>query len=542
MRDKISQYLQQHLSGEVMTSKDALDYFSMDASVFSIRPKVIVYPRNTNDVRKTARFTWQLAERGHVIPMTARGKGTDWAGAAIGEGILIIFPAHMNKILELDKETVVVQPGTNYAKLEQALHTHYRFLPPFPASVEYSSIGGAIANNASGEKSLKYGDTRKYTKGLSVVLANGELIETKPLNKRELSRKKGLTTHEGAIYRGLDTLIDDNQHLISKLDDLKVSKNTAGYALNKVKTKGGFDLTPLMVGSQGTLGIVTQALLATEPFNPTTSLGVGLFKKLDDVLEAIEKIRPLDPSAIEIVDENLLNFAKDNQPAHLPEIVSESIPKYALLIEFDDVKEGGQRKKDKKLKNIFEEYCYEYEITQDENEKDELWKIRHAAAVIIWQNIGNTKAVPGVEDGIVPMENFAEYIQKARAIFKKHNLNIAMWGHGGDGNIHLKPFLDLSSVGDKQRLFKLADDYYSMVLKLGGSTSAEHNDGRMRAPYLPEVYGQEVYELFEKVKKLFDPYGTLNPGVKLNTDKKSLTKIIRKQYSLNHLYDHMPRT
>jgi len=177
LRDKISHYLQQHLVGEVMTSKDALDYFSTDGSVFTIRPKVIVYPRNTNDVRKVARFTWQLAERGHIIPTTARGKGTDWSGAAIGEGVILVFPAHMNKILELDKDHVVVQPGAIYAKVEQSLHTHYRFLPPYPASLEYSTIGGAVANNSAGEKSFKYSDTRKYTKSLNVVLANGELIE-----------------------------------------------------------------------------------------------------------------------------------------------------------------------------------------------------------------------------------------------------------------------------------------------------------------------------------------------------------------------------
>ena len=227
-----------------MTSKDALDYFSTDGSVFTLRPKVVVYPRNTNDIRKLARFTWQLAERGHVVPITARGKGTDQAGAAIGEGIVVVFPAHMNKILEIDREMVTVQPGIIYSKLEQALHTHYKFLPPYPSSIEYSTIGGAVANNASGEKSLKYGDTREFTKGLNVVLANGELIETRQLSKRELNKKKGLTTMEGEIYRTLDGLLEDKADVIAKMDQVNVSKNSAGYALNliKDKKKGTFDL------------------------------------------------------------------------------------------------------------------------------------------------------------------------------------------------------------------------------------------------------------------------------------------------------------
>src|SRR5688572_4996216 len=134
--NKVAHYLQEHLIGEVMTSGDARNYFSTDASIFTLPPAIILYPRNENDVRKTARFTWQLAERGRVIPMTARGAGTDQSGAAIGSGIILAFPAHMNRILEFDNKSgdVTIEPGINYGKLQQALHTHNRFLPPFPAS------------------------------------------------------------------------------------------------------------------------------------------------------------------------------------------------------------------------------------------------------------------------------------------------------------------------------------------------------------------------------------------------------------------------
>jgi len=151
---KVAHYLQEHLMGEVMTSPDARRFFATDASVLSMTPSVIVYPRNENDVRKTARFTWQLAERGRVIPITARGAGTDLSGAAIGSGIMLSFPAHMNKIMEFDTKSgyATVEPGTNYAKLQQTLHTHDRFLPPYPSSAEYSTVGGAVANNSSGEK------------------------------------------------------------------------------------------------------------------------------------------------------------------------------------------------------------------------------------------------------------------------------------------------------------------------------------------------------------------------------------------------------
>src|ERR1700761_9736250 len=158
---KAAHYLQEHLLGEVMVSADARRYFATDSSIFSVVPMLVVYPRGENDVRKTARFAWQLAERGRVIPITPRGSGTDQSGAAIGSGIMLVFPAHMNRIVELDPKngSVVVEPGLNYGRLEQTLHTHERFLPPYPESYEYSTVGGAVANNAAGDKSLKYGAT-----------------------------------------------------------------------------------------------------------------------------------------------------------------------------------------------------------------------------------------------------------------------------------------------------------------------------------------------------------------------------------------------
>src|SRR5246127_2270944 len=163
---KVAHYLQEHLVGEVMTSTDARLYFATDGSVLQVAPALIAYPKNENDVRKTARFSWQLAERGRVIPITARGAGTNQTGAALGSGIMLVFPAHMNRILELDTKanTVTIEPGIIYGKLQQTLHTHGRFLPPYPASIEYSTVGGAIANNVSGEKSVKYGDTGAFVR------------------------------------------------------------------------------------------------------------------------------------------------------------------------------------------------------------------------------------------------------------------------------------------------------------------------------------------------------------------------------------------
>jgi len=543
---KVAHYLQEHLIGEVMTSSDARRYFATDTSILTLTPAIVVYPHNENDVRKTARFTWQLAERGRVIPMTARGSGTDQAGGAIGSGIIIVFPAHMNKVLELDPKTgnIAVQPGLNYGKLQQTLKTHGRFLPPFPASVEYSTIGGALGNNAAGEKTVKYGTTRGYARSLRVVLANGEVIETQRLNKRELSKKMGLNSMEGEIYRSIDKLIEENKENI-EITKLSITKNAAGYALDDIKRKdGSFDLTPLFIGSQGTLGIITETIMETEPYNPINTLIVASFDDIDRAAKAILDLRKLPemPSAIEMVDGNLLSFIDEHNPNQLKGTIEKPFHKIMLLIEFDNFNARVQKRMAKKSKKIVEDYGGSCQIETDPEEQDHLWRIRHSAASITSFSENNTRALPIIEDGIVPVDKFVEYLNGAYALFEKNNLQVAVWGHAGNANLHMSPFLDLSQLGDRQKLFRLMEEYTNLVIGLGGSTTAEHGDGRLRAPYLKQVYGEEVYEMFRAVKKIFDPYNTLNPGVKIDVTLDDIKPMLRQEYSIQHLYDHMPRT
>jgi FAD/FMN-containing dehydrogenase len=528
-----------------MTSVDARKYFATDGSIFSLVPNLVVYPRNENDVRKTARFSWQLAERGRIIPITARGSGTDQSGAALGSGIMMAFPAHMNRIVELDPKNgvVVVEPGLNYGRLQQTLHTHERFLPPFPASYEYSTIGGAVANNAAGEKSLKYGATRGYVKSLRAVLANGEVIETYRLSKRELSKKLGLSTFEGEIYRALDALLEENREHVAKLD-LSVTKNAAGYALADIKrADGSFDLTPLFVGSQGTLGIVTEISMETEVYNPTKDLFMAEFDSVEQAQATILALRDLPhlPSAIEMVDGQLLELVDRLNPNLLKGIINKPFAKVVLLVEFDDL-DRLRKKLVKKAEKILAQHVSAVTHEHEAAAMDRLWKIRHASASVTAHSEGHLKAVPIIDDGVVPPEKLQEYLTRVYQLFAREQLQVAVWGHAGDGNLHLQPFLDLSQIGDRQKAFRLIDEYYRLVVSLGGSTSGQSGDGRLRAPYLPLVYGPEVYELFSKVKQMFDPYGTLNPGVKVGVALEDIKPLVRSDYSLHHLYEHMPRS
>ncbi len=547
--NKVAAYLQGHLSGEVLVSDGARDFFSTDASILQVKPAMVIYPRTTNDVRKVARFTWQLAEKGHVMPMTARGSGTDQTGAAIGKGAVIVFPAHMNKILELDskQKMVRVQPGLNFKSLEETLHTHALFLPPYPSSYQYSTIGGAIANNTAGEKSLKYGQMRHWVDALEVVLANGEVIQTGRVSKREVEKRKGLPTLEGEIYRAVDGILSDNAEIIQNYEQsIQVSKDSVGYALAQVRKKdGSIDLTPLIVGSQGTLGIVTEAIIKAAPYTPHASLLVAAFESLDAALDAVEAVRPFGPSALEMVDKHLLEFvAKNNGVKNYQAVVGEEapIPEVLLFIEFDDTNDHQRDKRVKKTIKLLQATAAGAVVASDLDEQQKLWGIRHSAAAVVNYDQGGKASLPIIEDGIVPMTAFRSFINDVYELFKANHLEVAIWGHAGDANIHMQPLLDLHKTADRQKVFKLMDEYYKLVLKYNGSIAAEHNDGRLRAPYVAAQVGEELAEVFAQIKKAFDPHGTLNPGVKVGTSLKEVSTLLRESYSIAHLADQLPRT
>jgi FAD/FMN-containing dehydrogenase len=542
---KVAHYLQEHLQGEVMTSTDARRYFATDGSIFQLAPALIAYPRIENDVRKAARFSWQLAERGRIIPVTPRGAGTDHTGAAMGSGIMLVFPAHMNRILEIDtkNDTVTVEPGIMYSKLQQTLHTHGRFLPPYPASLEYSTVGGAIANNASGEKSVKYGDTLAYVRSLRVVLANGEVIETGRLGKRELSKKMGLATFEGELYRSIDTLLEENHELLGKLA-VDVTRNNAGYNLLDIKNKdGSFDLTPLIAGSQGTLGIITEAVLKTEPHNPQTALLMVRFDSLEQTQNAIIELKNMSdpPSAIELINDQALQEAHNLNPNLLKDVLQPPFPDITLLVEFDN-NERTAKKLIKKAIKIFEKYATGLEIAEDPEQQQQFWKLRQSTSALIGHNQGSQRAVPIIDDAAVPVERLREYIEGVYGLLRAAGFSTAIWGHAGDGILHAQPRLNVGQIGDRQKAFKLIEEYHKLVLKLGGTISAEAGDGRLKAPYLEAMYGPELYALLQKVKQIFDPYGTLNPGVKFGTSMDDLKAMVRPDYGLDHLYDHLPRS
>ena len=542
--NKIAHYLQQHVSGEILDSPSVLDYFSTDESILRLRPSLVLYPRSENDVRKTARFTWQLAEKGKVVPVTARGMGTDQTGASLGSGIIVSMPAHMNRVIEFDSKTgvIVAESGISLDKLQQVLLTHGRFLPPVSEINKYATLGGAVANNDKGRASYKYGPMLEFVQGLRVVLANGELIETGRLSKREFGRKLGLASFEGDIYRSIDKIMEESSGVIQDIA-IKTDNSPAGYNVaDVIAPDGSVDLTPLFVGAQGTLGIITEVTLKTVPYNPQTTHIVAGFAERAHAWQAVAEMNAIKdgPFAIDFVDKTLLSILKRVNPAVL-EPLEGGEPAVLLFIDLDDDSRSGRKVKKRVLK-ILESQSAAIEMPE-EDVSDEWRRLRDSASIVLTHVDSKKQAIPVLDDAFVPVSKIPEFFEEFGNLMKLAGVGeYAAWGQAGTGLVHMAPLLDIASVGDRQKMFKVMDAYYSYVCKIGGSIAGEYGEGRTRGLFIDKLFSPEELKLLRHVRDVFNPAGTLNPGVKFDVKINAVRSMVRDSYALDHQYAHLPRS
>jgi FAD/FMN-containing dehydrogenase len=382
--NKIVQYLNEHILGEATGAPAVRERFSRDGSILSLKPEIVVFPRATSDIRKIARFSWQLAEKGHILPVTVRGGGTDQTGAAIGRGIVIDTKTHLDRILHLvikKKERVVhVQPGVAFRTLNNVLEWHGLCVPSYPDTTTSCTIGGAVASNVGGWLSGVYGLTGDWVERLEVVLANGDVIETSRINKRELSKKKGLQTLEGEIYRQIDGLIEDNQDLINEKLIKDVRDNTGYCGLSKVKQKdGSFDLTPLFIGSQGTLGIISEIILQADFYNDKQSMIVAAIEnnEAETIQEITDNLCKIQPVSLEVLDGELFHIAhnKGKKYPFLDTDANINSVGAVIIAVFNDFNNHVQARKMKRAIKTLTKFNVAT-VTSDERPIEELLTIR----------------------------------------------------------------------------------------------------------------------------------------------------------------------
>lgn len=530
---KVAQYLNEHLLGEVATSDSIRRRFSTDASILSIVPDMVIYPRTTSDIRKVARFSWQLAEKGHKLSITARGAGSDRTGAAIGHGIILDVMAHMDAIFELDvkQKLVRVQPGVTFKALNEALRLHGLYIPAYPASYAYSTIGGAIANNASGLLSGKYGSIQGWVKQLEVVLSNGEVLQTGRISRKEVQKKKGLQTFEGELYRSVDNLINDNDKLIASIA-VDVRDNV-GYNIIDVKRRdGSIDLTPLFLGSQGTLGIISEVILYCEPISTEPLVCAIAFPDYESLRDAVDILQPLGPALFEVIDGRILQRATENG-SRFP-FYSEALDKgdvaAVVVMEFDSGNAHAKKKIAKRIAKMFEEKPAYVALEDKEVRAADLRVLYELPTALLIPDKGDT-ADPGVLQGAyIPAERMEDFQKALEKVESKYHIELPLCGHVSQRVYHARLLLDMKKPADRQRVLKLLAEWSVLVTSHGGHLIGEAGEGRLKTIFAYKELDPEVVQLFAAVRAIFDPMNFMNSGVKQNGDLKKLVDSLRHDF------------
>jgi len=543
---KITQYLNEHILGEVTSTESVRQRFSRDGSVLSVTPELIVSPRITNDIRKVARFSWQLAEKGHVLPLTARGGGSDKTGASIGKGIIVNTIAHLNNIIYINLKSkdqfVHVQPGVKFGALNETLKSHGMIVPAYPSSSAYSTIGGAVANNTGGPQSGQCGLVGDWVKRLEVVLANGDLIETNRISRRELDKKKGLQSFEGELYRKIDGIIEDNQSLIA--DQIgTTSRDNVGYSgIAKVKERdGSFDLTPLIVGSQGTLAIISEIVLRTDYYNSEESVIVAAFSDVEAARDAADVLVSTQPTALEYIDGELFDIAHSYGKKYA--FMTESSPSVGavLFISYNDFSDSHRKRKTKHALKKLSKFSATI-LTSKDHSIDELYAIREVSSVVL-QTESRDESMPSLIDGAsIPAQRREEFISALSELAKKHHISLPVSIGWLDGIVRTRTTLQLHSVSDKQKTFKLITDYAELVAKYDGIFCAESAEGRLKASAAYAMLSDDVLEIYSQIRTAFDPFNTMNPGVKQKSDIKTLVAQLNPDYDLADFAKYSPQS
>jgi len=456
-------------------------------------------------------------------------------GGSLTTSISLVFTKYMNRVLEVGADYAVAEPGAYYRDFEKAtLKRNGKILPSYPASRELCAIGGIVANNSGGELTLRYGKTNRYVRELEVVLSDGSRAILKPLSQYELEEKKRLETFEGEVYRRLHALLQENAEKIEAARP-SVTKNSAGYALWDVidRAKGTFDLTQLFCGSQGTLGIITKAKLSLVRKRHKHAMLVIFLNDLAILPETVRRVLAYAPESFESYDDRTFALAVRFIPqilkhvgvvnalrlgiAFLPELylaLTGGIPKLVLMAEFAEDAEDEALHQAERARAALDGLNLRTKIAKSDVQTAKYWTIRRESFNLLRKNLLGMYAAPFIDDIVVHPEDYPRFLPELHALLEGHRFVYTIAGHIGDGNFHIIPLERMEDPASRAEITELMPKVFSLVAQYKGSITGEHNDGIIRTPYLPIMFGDEMCALFAEVKKIFDPLNILNPGKK----------------------------
>lgn len=484
--------------------------YAVDASIYRMEPQAVTLVESEDDIQEVVSYA---VNRG--APLTARAAGTNLTGSAIGSGI-ILDVSRLHRLLEVNEEErwARVQPGIVLAELNKQLARQGLMFGPDPSSGDMCKLGGMLANNSAGPHTLRYGAVKDNVEALRVCLSSGKWLEARSYAVDDPRLSAVLATHPSV--RETQLLVQEHAGLLEQKRPT-VSKNSCGYnlfGLAEGLARGRFDLPKLFVGSEGTLGVFSEATIRLVEKPRATLTALIHFKRLEDVGDSVPKLLELAPSALEVMDANTLDLigrSKHGIPADAAA---------TLLIELDG---GGLRVDLREQAERISAVCRRYPLASeivvayDQEQRDQLWKARKALYPTLYRFDPRKKPINFVDDVVVRAERISELIRYLEEFFGGQRVPVAIFGHIGNGNAHIVPLLDVNDEQDFQKMVAGYHEIHQTVLdRFGGSICGEHGDGRVRAEYVAKMFGPALYDLFVRVKRTFDPSGMLNPGVKIS--------------------------
>jgi len=468
--------------GEVLSDEWSRHVYSVDASHYEITPAAIVCPKDAHDVQEI--ICYAFAKK---VPVTGRGAGTGLLGQSLSDrGLVLDFSKHMDRIIEVGDDYVVVQPGIVKGILDKELKKKNKFLPPDPASSNYCTIGGMIADNSSGVHCLGYGNTIDFIDAVDVVYADGSAghASVTSHDDKMSAMKNLLAAHVGFIKRVYP----------------KVSKNSCGYRLDAV-FGNNFQPHKVLAASEGTLGLVTSARFRVLDLPEYRCLLVLGFEDLLGALRASPALLRFSPVALELLDYTVF-------------LHSGSAGEGSLL--YAEFAGDGAEARLEQCRQKMAGLASIVEYASDEQSLTKIWSARRGALNnIMKMTVGSRKPIGLIEDTVVQPSMLAEHAESILAAYRENRLQYVMYGHVGDGNLHTRPIVDVSSRSESEMIERLAHRIFSQVIKKGGTITGEHGDGLARVGYIEMMYGKEMTALFRQVKELFDTHHLLNPGKKV---------------------------
>lgn len=541
--------IKKNIKGDIVSKRRVRRKYSHDTSLFEVEPSAVVFPKDSQDVSELVRYVSEHKPDNPELSLTARSGGTDMTGGAINESLIVEFDRYMDAIGEVEDNHITAEPGAYYRDFDKRTRRSDKLLPSYPASKEICAIGGMVANNAGGEKSLTYGKTERYVRRLKMVLADGHEYEFSPLAKPELEAKMSQDDYEGNLYRSIYELIEDNYDTIQAAKP-RVSKNSTGYKIWDVwdREAGIFDMAQLFIGAQGTLGINTEAEFELVEVQPKAGLLVGYMPSLDNLGEIIEIVLKHRPSSFEAFDDYTFKFAMKFflqfrktlgwwgliklAISFIPDafiLLRKGIPKLLILVEYEGRTTQEVQRKLEELDKDLQDFDIELEEANTRQKSRRFWLMRRESFNLLRNNVKGKHTAPFIDDLIVPPEALPEFLPKLRQIVDKYGLLATIAGHLGDGNFHVIPLMDLRDEDERDKIEPALLEVLDLVREYDGSLSAEHNDGLIRSPFLSKMYNDEVVDIFKQVKQIFDPDNIFNPHKKTDADW---------EYSKAHIREH----